>query len=78
MSELNPQPLPPHEVTVHIPAEVYGNLEKFQKVEKSVFDLLGCGNCNSGFQIDWRHFREFVVTPGLDVQPVKQVGVRVG
>lgn len=70
MSELNPQPLPPRAVTVNIPYGVYSDLEKFQHVQKSVFDLLGCGNCNSGYQIDWRHFQEFVVTPELDVKAV--------
>lgn len=72
MSDLNPQPLPPQEVSVNIPFEVYTDLEKFQTVQRSVFDMLGCGNCNSGYAIDWKHFREFVVTPDLKVQAVKQ------
>ena len=72
MSELNPQPLPPREVavTVHIPGEILGNLESFQKVQASIFDRFGCGGCNSGIVIDWKRFEEFVVTPDLEIQPL--------
>ncbi|GAA5035653.1 hypothetical protein GCM10023258_37770 [Terrabacter aeriphilus] len=72
MGELNPQPLPPREVavTVHVPGDILGNLETFQKVQASIFDRFGCGNCNSGIQIDWRRFEEFVVSPDLELQPV--------
>jgi hypothetical protein len=72
MADLNPQPLPPREVavTVHVPGDVLGNLESFQKVQASVFDRFGCGHCNSGVIIDWRRFEEYYVTPDLDVQPV--------
>ena len=72
MADLNPQPLPPRgvAVTVHVPGNILGNLETFQKVQASVFDRFGCGNCNSGIQIDWRRFEEFVVTPDLELQPV--------
>jgi hypothetical protein len=72
MADLNPQPLPPREVavTVHVPPEVLGNLDSFQKVQASVFGRFGCPGCNSGIQIDWRQIEEFVVTPELDLQPV--------
>ena len=72
MGELNPQPLPPREVavTVHIPTEILGNLESFQKVQASIFDRFGCGGCNSGILIDWKRFEEFYVTPELEIQPV--------
>ncbi len=72
MAELNPQPLPPREVavTVHVPPEILGNLDSFQKVQASVFGRFGCPGCNSGIQIDWRQIEEFVVTPELDLQPV--------
>lgn len=80
MSELNPQPLPPREVavTVHVPGEVLGNLESFQKVQAGIFDRFGCGECNSGIMIDWRRFEEFYVTPDLRVEPVapaRQLGI---
>lgn len=80
MSELNPQPLPPREVavTVHLPQEVLGDLESFQKVQASIFDRFGCGGCNSGILIDWRQFQEFVVTPELEVQPVALASRRLG
>lgn len=72
MAELNPQPLPPREVAVivHVPPEILGNLDSFQKVQASVFGRFGCPGCNSGIQIDWRQIEEFVVTPELDLQPV--------
>jgi len=80
MSELNPQPLPPREVnvTVHIPGDILGNLESFQKVQASVFDRFGCGGCNSGIVIDWKRFEEFVVTPDLQVQPVAPARLQFG
>lgn len=74
MSDLNPQPLPPRVVSVEIPYEVYTNLGKFQEVQRSIFDLLGCTECNSGFQFDWKHYSRFVVSPDLKVQPVQQFG----
>lgn len=54
MADLNPQPLPPRQVavTVHVPPEILGNLESFQKVQASVFGRFGCPGCNSGIQID--------------------------
>ena len=72
MTELNPQPLPPREiaVTVHIPTAILGNIDSFEKIQRSVFDRFGCGECNSGIMIDWRHLREFYVTPELEIQPV--------
>jgi hypothetical protein len=80
MSELNPQPLPPREVsvTVHVPEEILGNLEAFQKVQASVFDRFGCGGCNSGIVIDWKRFAEFVVTPDLQIQPVVPARLQLG
>ena len=70
MAELNPQPLPPRQVTVHVPPEILGNLESFQKVQASVFGKFGCPGCNSGIAIDWRQIEEFVVTPDLDLKAV--------
>jgi hypothetical protein len=72
MTDLNPQPLPPRQVavTVHVPPEILGNLESFQKIQASVFGRFGCPGCNSGVQIDWKQIEEFVVTPDLEIQPV--------
>lgn len=72
MADLNPQPLPPRQVavTVHVPPEILGNLDSFQKVQASVFGRFGCPGCNSGIQIDWKQIEEFVVTPELDLQAV--------
>jgi hypothetical protein len=72
MADLNPQPLPPRQVavTVHVPPEILGNLDSFQKVQASVFGRFGCPGCNSGIQIDWKQIEEFVVTPELDLRAV--------
>jgi hypothetical protein len=70
MADLNPQPLPPREVTVHVPVEILSNLDAYQKVEASILGRLGCEGCNSGILVNWRHFEEWFVTPDLDVQPV--------
>jgi len=77
MSELNPQPIPPGEVrvTVHVPTAILANLDAFQKVQASIFDRFGCGGCNSGVLIDFRHLQEFYVTPNLDVHPVLSAGL---
>lgn len=76
MAELNPQPLPPREVnvTVHVPTEILGDIGAFQKVQASIFDRFGCGGCNSGVIIDFKHIKEFYVTPELDVRPVLPAG----
>jgi hypothetical protein len=77
MSELNPQPIPPGEVrvTVHVPTAILADLHAFQKVQASIFDRFGCGNCNSGVIIDFKHLQEFYVTPELDVRPVLPAGL---
>ncbi|WP_295700107.1 hypothetical protein [Lapillicoccus sp.] len=80
MSELNTQPIPPREVavTVHLPGDILGNLESFQKVQASIFDRFGCGGCNSGILIDFKRFEEFFVTPELEIRPVAVTGFQVG
>jgi hypothetical protein len=76
MSDLNPQPLPPREVqvTVHVPSAILADIRAFQKVQASIFDRFGCGGCNSGVIIDFKHLQEFYVTPELEVQPVFSAG----
>ncbi|MGZ8705563.1 MAG: hypothetical protein ACXWYB_12960 [Aeromicrobium sp.] len=76
MSDLNPQPLPPREVevTVHVPTAILADIGAFQKVQASIFDRFGCGECNSGVIIDFKHLKEFYVTPELEVRPVLPAG----
>lgn len=76
MADLNPQPLPPREVavTVHVPTAILADLGAFQKVQASIFDRFGCGGCNSGVIIDFKHLTEFFVTPDLEVRPVLRAG----
>jgi hypothetical protein len=73
MSELNPQPLPPHPgvVRIQVPPSVMYDLEKMQKVTANVLDRLGCGGCHSGRVLDFVHLDEFTVDPKtLDVKEV--------
>lgn len=76
MSDLNPQPLPPRElqVTVHVPTAILADIGAFQKVQASIFDRFGCGECNSGVIIDFKYLKEFYVTPELDVRPMLPAG----
>lgn len=64
-------------VTVHIPREVFEDLEKFQAVERSIFDKLGCP-CNSGYAIEYLHHHEFVVQPDLEVLAVQPTRLGIG
>ncbi len=70
MAELNPQPLPPRAITVHVPAGVLYDIEAFQKVQRSVLGHAGCPGCTSGGHFIWQTYGEYVVDPSLEVRPV--------
>ena len=73
MTELNPQPLPPHgeRVRVYIPNEVAFDLNKMHKITADVLKKLGCGGCHSGRILDFVSLQHFVVNPKtLDVHEV--------
>lgn len=73
MTELNPQPLPPHDerVRVYIPNEVAFDLNKMHKITADVLKKLGCGGCHSGRILDFVSLQHFVVNPKtLDVHEV--------
>jgi hypothetical protein len=70
MAELNPQPLPPRSITVHVPPSVLYDIEAFQKVQRSVLGRAGCPGCTSGGHFIWQAYEEFVVTPSLEVRPL--------
>ena len=61
MSELNPQPLPPQAIRVTVPSEIFGDLERFQKVQASVLGRAGHPGCTSGLQIVWQDYENWVV-----------------
>lgn len=71
---INPQPLPPREIAVHVPVEVLHSLDRLQEVQRSVLDKLGCQACCSGFDIRWMAFDQFVVTPDLEVRATHELG----
>jgi len=48
-------------VRVSIPADIAGNLDRFQKVQKDILGKLGCLACCSGWDIRWDQFTDFHV-----------------
>jgi hypothetical protein len=77
MSELNPQPLPPHgeRVRIFIPNDVAFDLNKMNKITAAVLGKLGCGGCHSGRILDFVSLQDFIVNPKtLEVQ--ETIGTR--
>jgi hypothetical protein len=70
MADLNPQPLPPREQLVHLPAEILYDLEAFQRVQASLLAKAGHQGCTSGLQFRWLAYEEWVVDPAGQVRPV--------
>ena len=71
---LNPQPLPPRQIPVHVPAEILNNLEAFQRVQASLLTKAGHPGCTSGMQFVWQAYEEWAVDPSGEVQPVVNGG----
>jgi hypothetical protein len=61
MPDLNPQPLPPRAIDVHLPASILNDLQAFQKVQASLLDRAGCPGCTSGIQFRWRQYENYLV-----------------
>jgi hypothetical protein len=57
-------------VRVSVPADVYFNLDKIQKVQKDIFGRLGHLACYSGFDVRFDLERHFRVDEKLNVQGV--------
>jgi hypothetical protein len=57
-------------VRVSVPAEVYFNLDKIQKVQKDIFNRLGHPHCYSGWDIRLDLERNFMVDERLNVKPM--------
>ncbi|MBO3751918.1 hypothetical protein J5X84_38110 [Streptosporangiaceae bacterium NEAU-GS5] len=55
-------------IHVTIPAEIADDLDRFQDLQRTVLDRLGCRGCTSGFDIRYDIARRFVVTPELEVR----------
>jgi hypothetical protein len=64
--ELNPQPLPPRDVRITIPAAVAYNLDAFQKSIASLVERLGCRPCFSGADCTFLHERDWVINEKLE------------
>ena len=74
MADLNPQPLPPRSIKVHLPPNLLYDLDSFQKVQRSVLNQVGCPGCTSGIQIHWQIFEQFVVNDVGDIHPIAGSG----
>ena len=57
-----------HVVEVHLPAKVGFDLERFQEVQRRVFDRLGHSMCVSGFDIRWRFEQRLLVDDDLAIR----------
>jgi hypothetical protein len=70
MADLNPQPLPPRDIRISVPAALLTDLDAFQRVQASVLAQAGCPGCTSGLNLIWESFTHFTVDPGGGVRPV--------
>jgi hypothetical protein len=70
MADLNPQPLPPRDIRISVPAALLTDLGAFQRVQASVLAQAGCPGCTSGLNLIWESFAHFTVDPGGEVRPV--------
>lgn len=78
ISALNPQPLPPRDVVVHLSDSVLNDLGSFNKVHQSILGRLGCGECTSGYDFTWKRLKEFVINEQLEVLDIGSFGPRFG
>jgi hypothetical protein len=72
MAELNPQPLPPREIRVHVARDVLHNAESMRTVVSNLLGKLGCPTCHSGFDFRFIEQSDFVVGPDLEIHPQPQ------
>jgi hypothetical protein len=70
MADLNPQPLPPRDIRISVPAALLTDLDAFQRVQASVLAQAGCPGCTSGLNLSWESYTHFTVDPGGEVRPV--------
>jgi hypothetical protein len=55
-------------IQVSLPVSVAFDLDKFQEVQKSILDRLGCQACCSGWDIRWDIQRHFHIDEGLNLR----------
>jgi hypothetical protein len=55
-------------VQVSLPASVAFDLDRFQEVQRSILDKLGCGACCSGWDIRFDLQRQFLVDEKLNIR----------
>jgi hypothetical protein len=61
-------------VRVTIPASVAFDLDRFQEVQRSILDKLGCRACCSGWDIRFDLQRRFLVDEQLKIREVGAFG----
>jgi hypothetical protein len=57
-----------HVVEVHLPAKVGFDLERFEEVQRRIFDRLGHSMCVSGFDIRWKFEQRLLVDDDLAIR----------
>lgn len=57
-------------VQVSVPLSVAFDLDKIQRVERTIFERLGHPNCYSGWDVRWDIFRQYAVDEKLNVRPL--------
>lgn len=55
-------------VQVSVPASVAFDIDKFQDIQRSILDKLGCGACCSGWDIRFDLQRQFLVDEKLTIR----------
>lgn len=61
-------PLPERTVRVSLPASVANDLKRFQKVQATILDRLGCSACCSGWDIRFDISRSFTFDEELKLR----------
>lgn len=61
-------------VRVSLPASIAFDLDRFQEVQRSILDRLGCPACCSGWDIRFDLQRNFLVDEKLNIREVGVLG----
>jgi len=65
---IDPRALSGRVVQVSLPASVAFDIDKFQEIQRSILDKLGCGACCSGMDIRFDLQRRFMVDEKLNIR----------
>jgi hypothetical protein len=69
-AQLARMPDPGNVVHVSLHPDVYFSLDKFQAIQKSILERLGCRACTSGWDIRWGLQQRFLVDEKLGIHEI--------